>query len=274
MSGPRFSTAIVTGGAAGIGRAIAERLARDGAAVMVADLDGDEAAATAATLGGRSAVCDVGSESDVTALVERTEAELGPVDLFVSNAGVLTGDGPLGAADRHGLWNDTPDRWQLGWQVNVMAHVYAARALVPRMTERGGGHFITVASAAGLLSQIGDAMYSVTKHAAVAFAESLAITHGDDGIRVTLVCPQAVDTALAREADSHADRSGNAFGAAAIDGVLEPADVANAAIDGALDGRFLVLPHPGVADYIKAKTADYDRWIGGMRKLRRTMRGG
>ncbi len=266
-----FKVAVVTGGGGGIGRAFAERLANDGARVAVADLDLDAAKATAEAVGATAVQCDVGSESAINGLVEQVESELGPIDLFVNNAGILTGDGPDGAADARGLWNDTADRWQLGWQVNVMAHVYSARALVPRMLGRGGGHFITLASAAGLLSQIGDSMYSVTKHAAVAFAESLAITHGDDGIRVTLVCPQAVDTNLAREADEHAEESGNAFGAAEMDGILKPADVANAAIDGALEGKFLVLPHPNVADYMQAKTANYDRWVGGMRKLRRKL---
>ncbi len=266
-----FKVAVVTGGGGGIGRAFAARLASDGAKVAVADLDLESAQATADAVGGIAFQCDVGSESAINALVEQVETELGPIDLFVNNAGILTGDGPDGAADARGLWNDTADRWQLGWQVNVMAHVYSARALVPRMVERGGGAFITLASAAGLLSQIGDAMYSVTKHADVAFAESLAITHGDDGIRVTLVCPQAVDTNLAREADEHAEESGNAFGAAEMDGILKPEDVANAAVDGALEGRFLVLPHPNVADYMQAKTANYDRWVGGMRKLRRKL---
>jgi NAD(P)-dependent dehydrogenase (short-subunit alcohol dehydrogenase family) len=267
-----FKVAVVTGGGGGIGGAFCRRLAADGAKVAVVDLDGDSAAATAAEIGGLALACDVGDEAAMQNMIDEVESSLGPIDLFVNNAGLITGDGPGGAPDARGLWNDTADRWQLGWQVNVMAHVYSARVLVPRMTERGGGHFITLASAAGLLSQIGDAMYSVTKHAAVAFAESLAITHGDDGIRVTLVCPQAVDTNLAREADAHAEESGNAFGAAGVDGILAPEDVANAAVDGALEGRFLVLPHATVGDYIQAKAANYDRWVGGMRKLRRNLR--
>jgi NAD(P)-dependent dehydrogenase (short-subunit alcohol dehydrogenase family) len=267
-----FKVAVVTGGGGGIGSAFCQRLADDGAKVAVVDLDGDRAAATAAKVGGLALASDVGDEAAVQTMIDDVESELGPIDLFVNNAGLITGDGPGGAPDALGLWNDTADRWQLGWQVNVMAHVYSARVLVPRMIQRGGGHFITLASAAGLLSQIGDAMYSVTKHAAVAFAESLAITHGDDGIRVTLVCPQAVDTNLAHEADAHAEESGNAFGAAGVDGILEPEQVANAAVDGALEGRFLVLPHATVADYIQAKAANYDRWIGGMRKLRRNLR--
>mgnify|MGYP001815495119 FL=1 len=268
----KFSVAVVTGGGGGIGKAFCQRLANDGAKVAAVDLDEASARATATEVGGMALGCDVGDEAAVRKMIDDVEAELGPIDLFVNNAGIITGDGAEGAADARGLWNDTADRWQLGWQVNVMAHVYAARALLPRMVERGGGHFITLASAAGLLSQIGDAMYSVTKHAAVAFAESMAITHGDEGIRVTLVCPQAVDTNLAREADAHAEESGNAFGAAGVDGILQPEDVANAAVNGALEGRFLVLPHASVADYIQAKAANYDRWVGGMRKLRRNLR--
>ncbi len=269
-----FKVAVVTGGGGGIGRAFCQRLAREGAKVAVVDLDPETAGATAPEIDGLALACDVGDEAAMSAMIDAVESQLGPIDLFVNNAGIITGDGPAGAADARGLWNDAPDRWQLGWQVNVMAHIYAARVLVPRMVERGGGHFITLASAAGLLSQIGDAMYSVTKQAAVAFAESLAITHGDDGIRVTLCCPQAVDTNLAREADAHAAESGNAFGAAGLDGILQPGDVAFAAVFGAIDGRFLVLPHPKVADYIQAKAANYDRWIGGMQKLRRSLREG
>ena len=267
-----FRVAAVTGGANGIGRAFCERLARDGSRVAVIDLDGDGAQDLAARIGGIGIACDVGKEADVVAAIERTETELGPVDVFVANAGVLAGDGPGGAADARGLWADVDDRWELGWQVNVMAHVYAARALVPRMIGRGGGHFISVASAAGLLAQIGDAMYSVTKHAAVGFAESLAITHGDDGIHVTLVCPQAVDTHMVAVAAAHREASGNAIGGAAIDGVIAPETVADMAVEAAADGRFLVLPHAGVADYIRHKAADYDRWVGAMRKLRRSLR--
>ncbi len=267
-----FRVAAVTGGANGIGRAFCERLARDGCRVAVLDLDGDAANRLADDIDGIGVACDVGREADVIAAIERIEAELGPIDVFVANAGVLAGDGAEGAADAKGLWADVDDRWELGWQVNVMAHVYAARLLVPRMIERGGGHFISVASAAGLLAQIGDAMYSVTKHAAVGFAESLAITHGDDGIQVTLVCPQAVDTNMVAVAAAHREASGNAIGGAAIDGVIAPETVADMAIEAARDGRFLVLPHAGVADYIRHKAADYDRWIGAMRKLRRSLK--
>ena len=275
MSDPKrytFTTAIVTGGGGGIGKAFCQRLAADGVKVAVADLDQERAAEVADEIGGLALGCDVGSESEMTAAIDRAEAELGPIDLFVANAGILSGDGPGGAADAKGLWSAVDDRWQLGWQVNVMAHVYAARRLVPDMIERGGGTFISVASAAGLLAQIGDAMYSVTKHAAVGFAESLAITHGDDGIRVTLVCPQAVDTEMVAEAAKHREASGNAIGGAAVDGVVAPRTVADMAIDAAEEGRFLVLPHPGVSGYMQAKAADYDRWIAGMRQFRRKLR--
>jgi len=267
-----FSTAIVTGGGSGIGKAFCERLAADGVKVAVADLDEARAAEVASDVGGLALACDVGDEAGMAAAIDRAEAELGPVDLFVANAGILSGDGPDGAADAKGLWAAVDDRWQLGWQVNVMAHVYAARRLVPGMIERGGGAFISVASAAGLLAQIGDAMYSVTKHAAVGFAESLAITHGDDGIRVTLVCPQAVDTEMVAVAAEHREASGNAIGGAAVDGVIAPRTVADMAVDAAQEGRFLVLPHPGVSGYMQAKAADYDRWIEGMRQFRRKLK--
>ncbi|MEO1245338.1 MAG: SDR family NAD(P)-dependent oxidoreductase [Pseudomonadota bacterium] len=267
-----YKVAAVTGGASGIGKAFCERLTRDGCRVAVLDLDGDGAARLADELGGIALRCDVGNEAEMTAAIDRVEEELGPVDLFVANAGILSGDGPDGAADAKGLWAAFDDRWETGWQVNVMAHVYAARALVPRMIERGGGTFVSVASAAGLLAQIGDAMYSVTKHAAVGFAESLAITHGDDGIKVTLVCPQAVDTPMVAAAAEHREESGNAIGGAAVDGIVAPETVADMAIAAALEGRFLVLPHPGVAGYMQAKAADYDRWISGMRAFRRKLR--
>jgi short-subunit dehydrogenase len=151
-----------------------------------------------------------------------------------------------------------------------MAHVYAARALLPRMKKRGGGYLVNVASAAGLLSQIGDAAYSATKHAAVAFAESLAITHGDDGIKVSVVCPQAVATRLiGMEDDSDATEGG--FGGNDVDGILSAEEVADCIVDGIREGRFLILTHPQVSDYIQRKTGDYDRWIGGMRKFRRSL---
>lgn len=259
--------AVVTGGAHGIGEAICRRLASDGYAVAVIDLDADSATAVAGEIEGRAYACDVGDEQAMTAMIEAVESDMGPIDVFVSNAGILFGDGVSGAASMDGA-RPVEDRWGVSWRVNVMAHVYAARVLVPRMIERGGGHFVNIASAAGLLSQIGDAAYSATKHAAVAFAESLAITHGDDGIRVSVVCPQAVATGL-MDIGLEARKNGTIIGGGEWDGVLEPAEVADHVVDGMNDGKFMILPHPSVNAYIEGKAADYDRWIGGMRKLRR-----
>jgi NAD(P)-dependent dehydrogenase (short-subunit alcohol dehydrogenase family) len=240
---------VVTGGASGIGRALARRFAADGAKhVVVADLDGDGAAAVAAEFGGSSRRVDVGKEGDIVALIDDTEREHGPIDLFCSNAGIGIGRGI-----------DAPDSaWQKIWEVNVMSHVYAARTMIPRMIKRGGGYLFSTASAAGLLSQIGSVTYAVTKHAAVALAEWISITHGHEGIKVTVLCPQAVRTGMT------AGRSG---GVASIDGMLEPEQVADAVTKALDEERFLVLPHPEVADYMRRKTADYDRWLSGMRRL-------
>ena len=240
---------VVTGGASGIGRALARRFAADGAKhVVVADLDGNGAAAVAKEIGGSSRQVDVSKEADIQALIETTERDHGPIALFVSNAGIGIGRGV-----------DTPDAvWQKIWEVNLMSHVYAARNLIPRMVKRGGGYLLNTASAAGLLSQIGSATYAVTKHAAVALAEWLSITHGHEGIIVSVLCPQAVRTAMT---------AGNPGGVASVDGMLEPEQVADAVTETLDTERFLVLPHPEVAEYMKRKTADYDRWLAGMRRL-------
>jgi NAD(P)-dependent dehydrogenase (short-subunit alcohol dehydrogenase family) len=248
---------VVTGGASGIGRAMSLRFAAEGArAVVVIDRDADGAVATAEAIGGRgfANTADVTVEADIEAAVERTEAELGPIDLFASNAGVLSRQG-IEASD---------ESWDLVWRVNVLSHVFAARALVPRMVARGGGYLLNTASAAGLLSQPGDAPYSVTKHAAVALAEWLAITYGDQGIKVSCLCPMAVDTAMLTggEADMPAGAR-----AAAVRGVLAPEVVADAVIDGLHDERFLILPHPEVAAYELRRASDHDRWLAGMRRL-------
>ena len=262
--------AVVTGGGHGIGRALCRRLARDGVHVVVADIETDAANTVAAEVGGIAMSVDVSDENALVALINQVEDEAGPIDLFLSNAGVGFGDGRSGAASAEGGMRPVEDRWSLSWNINVMAHVYAARALVPRMKKRGGGYLVNVASAAGLLSQIGDAAYSATKHAAVAFAESLAITHGDDGIKVSVVCPQAVATRLiGMEDDSDATEGG--FGGNDVDGILSAEDVADCIVDGIHEGRFLILTHPQVSDYIQRKTGDYDRWIGGMRKFRRSL---
>jgi len=245
---------VVTGGAGGIGRALAERLHRDGAkAVVVADIDGAGADVVAKGIGGLALRCDVGKESDVLALIEETERRLGPIGLFCSNAGIAAGfdlEADIASASN--------EDWARSWAVNVMSHVYAARALVPRMKARGGGYFLITVSAAGLLSQIGSAIYSTTKHAAVGFAESLAIAHRADNVRVSILCPQGVDTAMLR---------GLPRGPQSSDGVLSAEQVADAASAGLERESFLILPHPEVETYIRRKTENYDRWLAGMAKL-------
>jgi NAD(P)-dependent dehydrogenase (short-subunit alcohol dehydrogenase family) len=240
---------VVTGGASGIGRALARRFTADGAKhVAVADLDGDGAAKVAAEIGGTSHRVDVGKDAEIVALIDTVERDHGPIDLFCSNAGIGIGRG-IDASD---------STWQKIWEVNVMSHVYAARVLIPRMVKRGGGYLFSTASAAGLLSQIGSVTYAVTKHAAVALAEWISITHGHEGIKVTVLCPQAVRTGMT---------SGRSGGVASIDGMLEPEQVADAVTQALDEERFLVLPHPEVAEYMRRKTADYDRWLAGMRRL-------
>jgi NAD(P)-dependent dehydrogenase (short-subunit alcohol dehydrogenase family) len=239
---------VVTGGASGIGRAMAERFHREGAAkVVVADLDGDGARRVADGIDGWSMAVDVSRERDLIELIDQTEQQFGPIALFCSNAGIGLGRGL-----------DEPDEvWQKIWSINTLSHVYAARNLIPRMKARGGGYLLNTASAAGLLSQIGSVTYAVTKHAAVALAEWIAITHGRDGIKVSVLCPQAVRTPM----------TAGGPGVAAVDGMIEPEDVAECVVKALADETFLVLPHPTVAEYIKRKTSDYDRWIKGMQRL-------
>lgn len=261
------AVAVVTGGAHGIGRALCRALHGAGARVAVADLDFASARSVAAEIEGLALRVDVANEQEIVEAVERTEAELGPVDVFVSNAGVAFGDGPDGAASAPN------ESWRSCLDVNLMAHVYAARIMVPRMKSRGGGCLVNVASAAGLLCQIGEAAYTASKHAAVAFAESLAITHGDDGIHVCLVCPQAVATRMVGfDDDGHADGEVG-FGGNDVDGIVSAPYVADCILDGIRTGKFLVLPHPQVTTYFQRKAADHDRWIGGMRRFRRRLTG-
>ena len=257
---------VVTGGASGIGRALARRFAADGAAgVVVADIDGDGAAAVASELpSGIGVACDVTSDSAVGALIARAEDEFGPIDLFCANAGVGTGSG-LDAED---------DVWEAAWSVNVLAHVLAARRLVPGWLERGEGYFLSTASAAGLLSQIGDAPYSVSKHAAVAFAEWLSLTYGDRGLRVSCLCPMGVNTAMLNAGLSLEDSQGlGARVVAAAGRVLEPEDVADEVVRAIGEERFLILPHPEVGEFLRRKGTDPDRWLAGMRRLQATVMG-
>jgi NAD(P)-dependent dehydrogenase (short-subunit alcohol dehydrogenase family) len=254
---------VVTGGASGIGRALCMRFAAEGAAaVVVADRDGPGAEAVA-TQAGRAGpagtrtlavVTDVTVEADVVALIETTESELGPIDLFCSNAGIALSGG-VDAAD---------EAWALIWAVNVMAHVYAARALIPRMTERGSGYLLNTASAAGLLTQLGSAPYSVTKHAAEALAEWMAITYGGDtGIRFSCLCPQGVRTPMLVGNEEPTSASSAVLAAG---GMLEPEDVADAVVAGLAEERFLILPHPEVHEYLRRRVDDPDRWLRGMRR--------
>jgi NAD(P)-dependent dehydrogenase (short-subunit alcohol dehydrogenase family) len=246
---------VVTGAAGGIGRAMALRFAREGARLVVcSDLDGAGAGAVAQEVGGIAFTTNVAVEADLQHLIERVETDHGPIDLFCSNAGI----GIAGGAEA------SNEGWQRIWDINVMAHVWAARHLVPRMIARGGGYLLNTASAAGLLSQIGSAPYAVTKHAAVGLAEWLAITHGDQGIKVSVLCPQAVRTNMT---------AGNPDGVASVDGMMEPEDVAEACVVAIAAEDFLILPHPEVLDYMRRKTGDYNRWIGGMRKLNRRFQG-
>jgi len=243
--------AVITGAASGIGRALAERFAREGAAGLVlADVQDAPLAAAAKAVNGLAVRCDVAREAEIRNLMDRAESAYGRVDVFVSNAGIYRGGGI-----------EAPDAvWALNWDIHVMAHVFAARRVLPAMAERGGGYFIITASAAGLLSHVSAASYAVTKHAAVALAEYLAIAHGDQGIRVSVLCPQAVRTAMT---------AGITGTASSVDGIIDTETVADCVIETMDREQFLILPHPSVLDYLRRKTADYDRWLAGMRKLRK-----
>ena len=252
-------TVLVTGGAQGIGLALAQAFKQAGAGrVVIADLrlpaempDGVDEALS----------CDVADQAQITAMIDHVEAAHGHIDIMCSNAGIATG---MDITFDNIAFAD-PTVWDRAWAVNVMAHVHAARVLIPRMKARGGGYFLHTISAAGLLSQVGSAVYSTTKHAAVGFAESLAIGHRDDGIRVSMLCPQGVATPMLE---------GIPEGPQLGDGVLSAETVAEAAIEGIRAERFVILPHPAVADYMRAKVENYDRWIGGMAKLQRAMKAG
>jgi NAD(P)-dependent dehydrogenase (short-subunit alcohol dehydrogenase family) len=247
---------VITGAGSGIGAALARRFAVEGAAgLCLADLDEDAVAGVAAGLSCPTVVLrtDVGDEAQVRAMIDAASQRLGPVDLMCSNAGIGTGAG----------LDASPEQWAASWAVNVQAHVHAARAVLPAMLERGSGYLLHTCSAAGLLSSPGDAPYAVTKHAAVAFAEWLALTYGDRGIRVSALCPQGVRTPLLT-----AGLEGLAGKAVAAAGtILEPEDVAEAVIAGLDAENFLILPHPEVAEYVRRKASDPDRWLSGLRRL-------
>ena len=251
---------VVTGGANGIGQALCEAFHRAGAAkVVAADLDHARAETVAKAIGGAAFKCDVAQEKDIRHVIEETERQFGPIDLFCSNAGIGGGFDPM--MENVGGASDEP--WARSWAIHVMAHVYAARHLVPRMKARGGGYFLNTISAAGLLSQVGSAPYSTTKHAAVGFAESLAIAHKAHRIRVSILCPQGVDTNMLR---------GLPKGPQSGDGDLTPEQVAQDVLNGIAQETFLILPHPQVLGYMRKKTDNYDRWIGGMAKIQARMR--
>lgn len=251
---------VVTGGANGIGKALCEAFHRAGAAkVVVADLDVAGAEAVAASIGGAAFKCDVAQEKDIVHVIEETERRFGPIGLFCSNAGIGGGFDPV-MPNAGGMADEV---WAKGWAIHVMAHVYAARHLVPRFKARGGGYFLNTISAAGLLSQVGSPVYSTTKHAAVGFAESLAIAHRADGIKVSILCPQGVDTNMLRSIPK---------GPQSGDGDLSPEQVASDVLAGLAQESFVILPHPQVLGYMRRKTENYDRWIGGMAKIQAKMR--
>lgn len=242
---------VVTGGASGIGAGLAERFAREGArGVVVADVNLERAQGVAKVIGPQAIAvrCDVSSEADIQALARQARERFGRIDVYFSNAGIL---GRLGGIELEDAL------WQKMWEIHGMAHVWAARAVLPEMVERGEGYFLVTASAAGLLNIVESAPYGVTKHAAVAIAEWLRIAYGRKGVRVSCLCPQSVETDMTRDGT----------GSAGINGVLSPAQVADVVIQTMREERFLALPHPEVAQYFQKKGQDYDRWLGGMQKL-------
>ena len=244
---------VVTGGASGIGKSLCERFAQEGAsAVVVSDINQAGIEQTVADISTSTQALgvktDVGVEEEVNELVAKTLARFDHIDLFCSNAGIFTAGGE----------NVSTEAWQTIWDINVMSHIFAARAVLPGMLARGEGYLLNTSSAAGLLSQVGSAPYSVTKHAAIGFAEWLSISYGNKGIKVSVLCPQAVRTAMTAGSDG---------GVAGLDGMLEPEKLADTVIETLEKERFLVLPHPEVLTYMRRKTDDYDRWLGGMRRL-------
>ena len=246
----RGSGAVVTGGGSGIGRALARKLAAAGARVMVNDLDPGAAAAVAAETGGWAAPADVSTEEGVRDVIAAAREHVGEIEIYCSNAGVAAGTGE----------DSTEEMWQRSWDVNVMAHVRASRELIPGWLARGSGCLVVTASAAGLLTMLGTAPYSVTKHAAVGYAEWLAATYGHRGLRVHCLCPQGVRTGMLAA-------SGHAGDVVLQQAAIEPEAAADAVWDGMSDGRFLILPHPEVAGYYALRAGDTDKWLHGMNRL-------
>ncbi|MFT7653343.1 MAG: NAD(P)-dependent dehydrogenase (short-subunit alcohol dehydrogenase family) [Limisphaerales bacterium] len=243
--------AVITGGSGGIGRAVAAAFLAEGAkGIVLADLDNDAVQAAASELGCLGFACDVTDESQIQALTQFALEKFGQIDLFASNAG----------AGGEGVLTDAPNEvWQMQWDLHLMAHVYAARAVLPHMIERGEGYLLNTASAAGLLAALGSGPYTVTKAAAVKFAEFVSITHGDDGIKVSVLCPQGVNTAMAPRS----------LGDGQTDGIIEPEQLAQTVVESIREERFYVLPHPEVEEYVRRKGDNVDRWLTGMRRLRR-----
>ena len=248
--------AVVTGGAGGIGAALCRALAEKGSKVVVSDLNLEAAQAIAAEIGGLAIACDVSKESDIQALIKQTESQLGDIDLFVSNAG-------FGVGEPDHVASASNDVWQKNWELHVMSHVWASRALLPKMLARGDGYLVNTASAAGLLVQIADAAYSATKHAAVSFAESLAIGHGDDGIKVSVICPQYVNTNILAVPDDQRGKE--------LQGVITPENCAATVVKGIEDETFMILTHPEVAGFYRNRASDPSRWVNGMRRYRAAM---
>ncbi|MSR13157.1 MAG: SDR family oxidoreductase [Gammaproteobacteria bacterium] len=247
----RNKIAVITGAASGIGAALARRFHLEGAkAIALADVQEDLLRQVAASIGALAIPCNVAQESEIQNLVARVEAELGPIDIFCSNAGIAR----LGDEDAPN------EEWQLNWDIHVMAHVYAVRAVAPKMAARGGGYLIHTASAAGLLSHIQSASYATTKHAAVAFAEWVAIKYRDQGIRVSVLAPQAVRTPMTDRPDGAS--------VASVDGMIEPEHLADCVIETMAREEFLMLPHPVVRDYMLRKVTNIDRWLEGMNRWR------
>jgi len=243
--------AVITGGSGGIGKAMAKAFLAEGAkAVVLADLNTDAVTAAAQEIGCAGKTCDVTNEAQIAALVNETIAEYGKIDLFCSNAG----------AGGSGLLTDAENEvWQMQWELHVMSHLYAARAVLPSMIERGDGYLLNTASAAGLLAAIGTGPYTVTKAAAVKMAEFLSITHADDGIKVSVLCPQGVNTAMAPRS----------LGDGQTDGIIEPEQLADCVVETIREERFYALPHPEVEEYVRRKGDNIDRWLLGMQRLRK-----